>query len=70
MRICVTHWKPATEILVSKMTGSEYDLCAECVEAMHGLLIELPQPAKNQSAPRVDGRTRAARAKRQPKAKE
>jgi hypothetical protein len=65
MRVCVTHWRPATEILVSKITGTEYDLCEECQKAMESLLVETKKPEV--PAARVDGRSKAARAKRKPK---
>jgi hypothetical protein len=40
MRVCEKHHKRATEILVSKISGIEYDLCPECSEELAEILGE------------------------------
>ena len=60
MRVCNKHFKPATEILESKKTGEEFDLCPECEmelrEILHG---KQPEPAPEPESPRIAGPIRS-----------
>lgn len=38
MRVCEKHMNRAVETLVSRMTGTEYDLCDECLKELEKIL--------------------------------
>ena len=43
MRICELHRDRAVEILVSKIDGTEYDLCPKCIELFFDILNGKPE---------------------------
>lgn len=48
-RFCEKHMKRATDTLVSRKNGVEYDICAECEDDLYNILheaIEPPEKAK------------------------
>ena len=40
MRVCEKHRERAVEILVSKISGAEYDLCKKCSDELAEILFE------------------------------
>lgn len=43
MRICEKHRERASETLVSRKTGTEYDLCPKCEAELFEILNEKPE---------------------------
>lgn len=43
MRICIKHFKEATEILQSSKTGEEFDLCPDCEMELREILYAKPK---------------------------
>jgi hypothetical protein len=43
MRVCEKHMARASDTLVSKKTGAEYDLCEHCEKELAEILHEQPK---------------------------
>jgi hypothetical protein len=59
MRVCEKHLKRATETLVSRQTGAEYDLCELCEIELSSILHEQPKQGEFDGRKRIVGRPKA-----------
>ena len=66
MRVCNKHFKKATEVLESKITGEEFDLCPDCQMELREILNER---AESQPEPEQKRNIRPGRPPGRPKTK-
>jgi hypothetical protein len=59
MKVCEKHWERATDTLVSKKTGTEYDLCEVCEKELAEILHEQVKQGEPDGRKRIVGRPKA-----------